>query len=68
MTRRIKNVTTLVPLALGNVTAVLDCISKMVRGIAQKYGGWGKLVAGKRLLHKVTVHLISKGTFAMGDE
>lgn len=40
----------------------------MVHGVAQKYGGWGKLVASKRLLHKATVHLISKGTFAMGDE
>ena len=66
--RQVSTITALVPLALVDVSAALICNLRMIRRIAQIYGGRSGLLSSWRLLGKVTTHLIATGAMAIGDD
>ena len=66
--RQVSTITALVPLALVDVTAALVCNLRMIRRIAQVYGGRSGLLSSWRLFGKVTGHLIATGAMAIGDD
>ena len=66
--RQVSTITTLVPLALVDVAAALICNLRMIRRIAQVYGGRSGLLSSWRLFGKVTGHLIATGAMAIGDD
>ena len=66
--RQVSTITALVPLALVDVVTALICNLRMIRRIAQVYGGRSGLFSSWRLLQKVTGHLITTGAMAMGDD
>ena len=66
--RQVSTITALVPLALVDVAAALICNLRMIRRIAQVYGGRSGLLSSWRLLGKVTTHLITTGAMAIGDD
>ena len=66
--RQVSTITALVPLALVDVTAALVCNLRMIRRIAQVYGGRSGLLGSWRLFGKVTSHLIATGAMAIGDD
>jgi putative membrane protein len=66
--RQVSTITALVPLALVDVAAALICNLRMIRRIAQVYGGRSGLLSSWRLFGKVTGHLIATGAMAIGDD
>ena len=66
--RQVSTITALVPLALVDVAAALICNLRMIRRIAQVYGGRSGLLSSWKLLGKVTTHLITTGAMAIGDD
>ena len=51
-----------------DVAAALICNLRMIRRIAQVYGGRSGLLSSWRLFGKVTGHLIATGAMAIGDD
>ena len=61
-------VTAIVPLALADVAAALFTNIRMVRRIAEIYGGRSGALGSWRLLKAVMTHLVATGAVAVGDD
>lgn len=61
-------VTAFVPLALADVAAALLSNLRMIRRIAELYGGRGGVIGGWRLTRAVFAHLVATGAVAVGDD
>ncbi len=66
--RQVATVTALVPLALADVVAALTANVRMIRRIAEVYGGRSGLIGGWRLTRAVLAHLVATGALAAGDD
>lgn len=66
--RQVATVTAIVPLALADVVAALVANMRMVRRIAEIYGGRTGMFGSLRLMRTVVVHLVATGAVAVGDD
>ncbi|WP_299043168.1 TIGR01620 family protein [uncultured Tateyamaria sp.] len=66
--RQVATVTALVPIALADVVAALTANLRMIRRIAEIYGGRGGLLGSWRLTRAVMAHLVATGAVAVGDD
>lgn len=66
--RQVATVTALVPLALADVAAALAANLRMIRRIAEVYGGRGGVLGSWRLTRAVMTHLVATGAVAVGDD
>lgn len=66
--RQVATVTAFVPLALADVAAALTLNLRMIRRIAEIYGGRAGAIGGWRLLRTVLTHLVATGAVAVGDD
>lgn len=66
--RQVATVTALVPLALADVVAALTCNLRMIRRVAEIYGGRGGILGSWRLTRAVMTHLVATGAVAVGDD
>ncbi|MCV2867934.1 YcjF family protein [Defluviimonas sp. WL0002] len=66
--RQVAAVTAIVPLALADVAAALFANLRMIRRIAEIYGGRTGAFGGWRLLRRVMGHLVATGAVAVGDD
>ncbi|THH37198.1 TIGR01620 family protein [Aliishimia ponticola] len=66
--RQVATVTALVPLALADVAAALTSNLRMIRRIAEVYGGRSGVLGGWRLTRAVLSHLVATGAVAVGDD
>ena len=67
-TRQVATVTALVPLALADVVAARTANMRMIRRIAEVYGGRSGALGSWRLLRAVMTHLVTTGAVAIGDD
>lgn len=67
-TRQVATVTALVPLALADVVAALTANTRMIRTVAEIYGGRSGTLGTWRLLRAVLTHLVATGAVAVGDD
>ncbi|MHA3915265.1 YcjF family protein [Halovulum sp. GXIMD14793] len=66
--RSVAAATALVPLALADVIVALTANIRMVRRIAEVYGGRAGTLGSWRLLRAVAMHLLATGAVAVGDD
>ena len=66
--RQVATVTALVPLALADVAAALTSNLRMIRRIAEIYGGRAGTFGAWRLTRAVIGHLVATGAIAVGDD
>ncbi len=66
--RQVATVTALVPLALADVATALAANLRMIRRVAEIYGGRSGLIGGWRLTRAVFTHLVATGAVAVGDD
>lgn len=66
--RQVATVTALVPLALADVVAALGANIRMIRRIAEIYGGRSGTLGSWRLTRAVMSHLVATGAVAVGDD
>ncbi len=66
--RQVAAVTALVPLALADVVAALAANLRMIRRIAEIYGGRAGVLGSWRLTRTVLAHLVATGAVAAGDD
>lgn len=66
--RQVAAVTALVPLALADVATALGANLRMIRRIAEIYGGRGGTLGSWRLTRAVMTHLVATGAVAVGDD
>ncbi|MFK7752197.1 MAG: YcjF family protein [Sedimentitalea sp.] len=66
--RQVATVTALVPLALADVVTALTASLRMIRRIAEIYGGRSGLLGSWRLTRAVFTHLVATGAVAVGDD
>lgn len=66
--RQVATVTALVPLALADVVAALTSNLRMIRRIAEIYGGRSGFLGSWRLTRAVMAHLVATGAVAVGDD
>ena len=66
--RQVATVTALVPLALADVIAALSSNLRMIRRIAEIYGGRSGTLGSWRLTRAVLSHLVATGAVAVGDD
>jgi putative membrane protein len=66
--RQVATVTALVPLAFADVLAALTANLRMIRRIAEIYGGRSGVLGGWRLTRAVMAHLVATGAVAVGDD
>ncbi len=66
--RQVATVTALVPLALADVATALAASLRMIRRIAEIYGGRAGFLGSWRLTRAVFVHLVATGAVAVGDD
>ncbi|MCT4610134.1 MAG: YcjF family protein [Pelagimonas sp.] len=66
--RQVATVTALVPLALADVGAALTANLRMIRRIAEIYGGRSGTLGSWRLTRAVMSHLVATGAVAVGDD
>jgi len=66
--RQVATVTALVPLALADVAAALTSNLRMIRRIAEVYGGRSGTLGSWRLVRAVLTHLVATGAVAVGDD
>lgn len=67
-TRQVATVTAIVPLALADVVTALASNIRMVRRIADIYGGRAGTLGSWRLMRTVIAHLVATGAVAVGDD
>ncbi|MEP5155387.1 TIGR01620 family protein [Planktotalea sp.] len=67
-TRQVAMVTALVPLALADVATALTSNLRMIRRIAEIYGGRSGTLGNWRLTRAVMTHLVATGAVAVGDD
>lgn len=66
--RQVATVTALVPIALADVAAALTSNLRMIRRIAEVYGGRSGFFGSWRLTRAVLSHLVATGAVAVGDD
>ena len=66
--RRVATMTAMVPLALADIAIALAANLRMVRAIAQIYGGRSGTFGSWRLVRAVITHLVATGALAVGDD
>lgn len=66
--RQVATVTALVPLALADVVTALTANIRMIRRIAEVYGGRSGTLGSWRLTRAVMAHLVATGAVAVGDD
>lgn len=66
--RQVATVTALVPLALADVFAALTANVRMIRRVAEIYGGRSGTLGSWRLVRAVMTHLVATGAVAVGDD
>ena len=66
--RQVATVTALVPLALADVAAALFTSLRMIRRVAEIYGGRSGLFSSWRLMRAVFGHLAATGAVAVADD
>jgi putative membrane protein len=66
--RQVATVTALVPLALADVAAALTANLRMIRRVAEIYGGRSGFLGSWRLTRAVLTHLVATGAVAVGDD
>ncbi len=66
--RQVATVTALVPLALADVATALTASLRMIRRIAEIYGGRAGFLGSWRLTRAVFTHLVATGAVAVGDD
>ncbi|WP_132544603.1 TIGR01620 family protein [Rhodovulum euryhalinum] len=66
--RTVATVTAIVPLALADVVAATVANLRMIRRIAEIYGGRGGFLGSVRLARAVMTHLVATGAVAVGDD
>ena len=66
--RTVAGVTALLPLALADVATALASNLRMIRRIAEIYGGRAGMLGTWRLFRTVAAHLIATGAIAVGDD
>jgi len=66
--RNVAAVTALVPLALADVAVALMANLRMIRRIAETYGGRSGTLGSLRILRAVFSHLVATGAVAVGDD
>ena len=66
--RQVATVTALVPLALADVVAALTANIRMIRRIAETYGGRSGTLGSWRLTRAVLSHMVATGAVAVGDD
>ncbi|MBV0911641.1 YcjF family protein [Anianabacter salinae] len=66
--RQVATVTAIVPLAFADVAAALTSNLRMIRRIAEIYGGRAGTLGSWRLTRSVLTHLVATGAVAVGDD
>ena len=66
--RQVATVTAIVPLAFADVIAALTSNLRMIRRIAEVYGGRSGAFGSWRLTRTVLTHLVATGAVAVGDD
>lgn len=66
--RQVATVTALVPLALADVAAALTANLRMIRRVAEVYGGRSGFFGSWRLTRAVLSHMVATGAVAVGDD
>jgi putative membrane protein len=66
--RQVAAVTAFVPVALADVATALAANLRMIRMIAEIYGGRGGTFGSVRLIRGVMGHLVATGAVAVGDD
>lgn len=66
--RQVAMVTAIVPLALADVVTALTSSLRMIRRIAEVYGGRSGMFGSWRLTRSVFTHLVATGAVAVGDD
>ena len=66
--RAVATATAIIPLALADVVVALTANIRMVRRIAEIYGGRAGTFGSWRLLRAVASHLLATGAVAVGDD
>ena len=66
--RQVTTVTALVPLAMADVVAALAANLRMIRKVAEIYGGRSGVLGSWRLTRAVMTHLVATGAVAVGDD
>jgi putative membrane protein len=66
--RQVATVTAIVPLALADVFTALTANLRMIRRIAEIYGGRSGTFGAWRLTRTVLTHLVATGAVAVGDD
>ena len=66
--RRVATVTALVPLALADVATALVMNMRMIRTVAEIYGGRSGTLGSFKLLRRVFVSLLATGAMALTDD
>lgn len=66
--RQVATVTAVVPLALADVFTALTSNMRMIRRIAEIYGGRSGTLGSWRLTRQVLAHLVATGAVAVGDD
>lgn len=66
--RQVATVTALVPLALADVVAALTANLRMIRRVAEVYGGRSGFLGSWRLTRAVLSHMVATGAVAVGDD
>lgn len=66
--RQVATVTALVPLAFADVLTALTANLRMIRRIAEVYGGRSGTLGAWRLTRAVITHLVATGAVAVGDD
>ncbi|PIB25844.1 TIGR01620 family protein [Amylibacter kogurei] len=66
--RQVATATAMIPLALADVVIALTANVRMIRRIAQVYGGRTGTFGAWRLMKAVATHLVATGAVAIGDD
>ena len=66
--RQVAMVTALVPLAMADVLTALTANLRMIRRVAEIYGGRSGTLGSWRLARAVMAHLVATGAVAVGDD
>ncbi|MBT2129589.1 YcjF family protein [Aliiroseovarius lamellibrachiae] len=66
--RQVATVTAIVPIALADVAAALTSNIRMIRRVAEIYGGRAGTFGSWRLMRAVMTHLVATGAVAVGDD
>lgn len=66
--RQVATVTAIVPIALADVATALTANIRMIRRVAEIYGGRSGALGSWRLTRAVMAHLVATGAVAIGDD